>query len=326
MPYCAVHRMKLIRWFVILAVAASAVAQEKVDREIVRLEETLKRVEAAPDDVPKDVHDLFAAHRAALERARKATSPEYRLYRLRDPFVGIETLAFLAGHKVASVAEFEKLWKDNAARFAAKAPEAHGSVLQRGLAESAVTRAGRLYRASLPYAKASAPWSGVYYLGEAEANLRFRDFVRSVADPKDEPVPARERIAAMHKALERDTLTFFGTDATNQAVVPVSVRLKESQELFDAGRLAGATLLLVEARAALSRRGGPKGTYPQTTPRTGSIVSMLQAWADDEQAPMSAALRDEVVPFHAALFASGGTAARERPAQVTVTLVRWPYT
>jgi hypothetical protein len=321
--------MKLIRMFVLLSLAASAAAQEKVEREIARLEQALKAVEAAPDDLPKDVHPLFEAQRAALERARKASSPEYRLYRLRDAFVGIETLAFLAKEKSssASVEQFERLWRKNGARFQSKSPDARGSVLQRALIESAATRAGRLYRASLPYAKASAPWSGVYYLGEAEGNLRFRDFVLSLAQGETEKAPSRERVASMLEALERDTLAFFGADVTNQNLVPVSVRLKETRELLDANRIAGATLLLVEARAALSRRGGPRGSYPpQTAARTGSVVAVLEAWAEDEQAPMNAALREEVVPFYGALFAAAEKVAQARAAQVHVTLVRWPYT
>lgn len=322
MPYLADMRVALL-----VLLALSAAADDRIDLEIARLDATLKSVESARDDLPRDVHPLFDAHRAALERARKATSPEYRLYRLRDAFTGIETLAFLAKHKVSSVEEFETLWRSNAARFEANVPEARGTILQRALAESAVTRAGRLYRASLPYAKASAPWSGVYYLGEAEGNLRFRDFVLSVAGPSGEKAPSRERVTAMLDALERDTLAFFGNDVTYQNVVPVSVRLKETRELLDARRVAGATLLLVEARAALSRRGGPRGTYPpQTAAPEGSLVSVLQAWAEDEQAPMNAALREEVVPFYGALFATGGGAAKPRAAQVTVTLVRWPYT
>ena len=324
--------MKIVRLaglVLLLSVAGIAAAQQEVDQEIARLEQTLKAVQAAPDDVPKEVRDLFDAHRTALERARKASSPEYRLYRLRDPFVGIETLAFLAKEKSSgdSVEEFERLWRKNATRFEAKSPDARGTILQRALIESAATRAGRLYRASLPYAKASAPWSGVYYLGEAEGNLRFRDFVRSLAGDANEKAPSRERVTAMLEALERDTLAFFGADVTNQNLVPVSVRLKESRELLDANRVAGATLLLVEARAALSRRGGPRGTYPpQAGAPTGSVVAVLQAWAEDEQAPMNAALREEVVPFYGALFAAGEKTAQTRAAEVRVTLVRWPYT
>lgn len=311
----------------VLLSAMTARPDTRITAEIARLEQTLKAVESA--ELPKDVQGLFAAYRDALDRAKRATSPEYQLYRLRDPFVGIETLAFLAKEKSAaeSVERFRELWLARRARFEAKLPQARGTQLQRGLAESAATRAERLFHASLPYAKASAPWSGVYYLGEAEANLRFRELVLSLASKDTEKTPSRARLAAMAETLERDTLAFFGGDVTNQAVVPVSVRLKEGRELLDAGRLDGATLLLVEGRAALSRRGGPRGSYPPDAKApAGSIVSVLEAWAGDEQAPMSDALRSEVVPFYGALFAAGPPPTARPAAKVTVTLVRWPYT
>jgi len=310
--------------------AANAEADARLAQEFDRLEQTLKTAEVGA--LPEDVKSLVAVHRGTLERAKKATSPEYRLYRLRDAFVGIETLAFCAKEAKAgeSVETFRKLWDSSRARFEAAAPPSRGGLLQRGLIESATTRAARLYNASLPYSKASAPWSGVYYLGEAEGNLRFREFVAALAggDRSDaEKPPGRAQLAAMLESLERDTVGFFGNDVTNQAVVPVSVRLKEAHELLDAGRLSGATLLLVEARAALSRRGGPRGKYPpRTTARAGSIVAMLEAWAGDEQAPMSDALREEVVPFYGALYSAKPIANPPRTAQVTVTLVRWPYT
>jgi hypothetical protein len=312
-----------------IAAACGATQSDRVELEIARLDETLKTVEAAAADLPKDVHPGFEVYRAALERAKNASSPEYRLYRLRDPFVGIETLAFLAKQKSSgtSVASFEQLWREHATRFEAKPPDARGTLLERALIESSATRAERLYRASLPYAKASAPWSGVYYLGEAEGNLRFRDFLLSIAKENAEKPPTRARLASMLESLDRDTLSFFGADVTNQNVIAVSVRLKETHELLDAGRLAGATLLLVEARAALSRRAGPRGTHPpQTAPRAGSVASVLESWAGDEQAPMSDALRKEVVPFYGALFAPTPGDTRARAAQVKVTLIRWPYT
>lgn len=307
-----------------LFVSVACFAGDRVDKEIARLEDTLKAAEAGT--VPNDVKELFGAHRAALERTKKATSPEYKLYRLRDAFIGIETLSFLAkNQKINTVEAVNELWLARKSRFDAKPLKPRGTLLQRGLIESAATRADRLFHASLPYAKASAPWSGVYYLGEAEGNLRFRDFVQSIAGSSAEKSPARAQVTAMLEALERDTLTFFAGDVTNQAVVPVSVRLKESREMLNAGRVDGAALLLVEARAALSRRGGPKGTYAASKP-TGSIVSVLEAWSADEQPPMSDALRQEVVPFYGALFGAAPVRKDARPARVTVTLVRWPYT
>jgi hypothetical protein len=309
----------------LLLVSAVCVADDRVDKEMTRLEETLKAAEAG--QVPDDVEELFGAHRAALERAKKATSPEYRLYRLRDAFIGIETLAFLATHyKTAETLDkVNTLWLEHKPRFAAKAAPGRGTLLQRALIESASTRADRLYHASMPYAKASAPWSGLYYLGEAEGNLRFREFVQSLAGKSAEKSPGKAQVAAMLESLERDTLTFFAGDIANQSVVPVSVRLKEARELLDAGRIDGAALLLVEARAALSRRGGPKGAYAATNPK-GSVVSVLEAWAADEQPPMSDALRGEVVPFYGALFGAAPARRETKSAQVTVTLVRWPYT
>lgn len=311
----------------LLAVASEAASPAaRIDAEIARLEKVLEATQ--PADLPKEMADLFGVHRAALERAKRATSPAYRLYRLRDPFTGIETLAFVAKHKEArnSVEDFRKLWDSQRARFEAEPPIPRGTLLQRGLIESATTRAERLDRASLPYSKASEPWSGVYYLGEAEANLRFREFVGSIAGKSSEKTPPRATVEARLAELEAQTVAFFANDITNQQLIAPSVRLKEARELLDAGRVDGATLLAVEARAALSRRGGPVGTYPVAAARSASIAAMLAGWAGDEEPPMSDKLRSEVVPFYGALFGSAPPAKETKPAQVTVTLVRWPYT
>jgi hypothetical protein len=311
-----------------LVFACAAFAEEsRVDREIARLEETLKAVK--PADLPEDMRPGLEVYAKALDRAKRATPFEYRLYRLRDPFVGIETLAFVAREKQAhdSIDAFQALWEKSRVRFEMREPKGKGTLLERGLIESAVTRAKRLYDASLPYAKASKPWSGVYYLGEAEANLRFREVLEAAAAESEEPSPARARVATMLDELEQLTLKFFAADVTNQNLIAVSVRLKEARELLAANRVDGAMLLAVEARAALSRRGGPKGTYPEPAMREGSVASFLEGWAGDEEAPMKDALRSEVAPFFQAMFA-GDAKARpaSKPAEVTVTLVRWPYT
>src|SRR5687768_12917317 len=122
----------------VAAACGAAQTETRAAQEIERLDAALKMAEAAAADLPKDVHPLFEAHRGALDRAKKATLPEYKLYRLRDAFVGIETLSFLAKeHKAAaeSVATFEKLWREHRARFEAKPPGARGTLLQRALVE-----------------------------------------------------------------------------------------------------------------------------------------------------------------------------------------------
>ena len=300
-----------------------------IEREIARLETSLDALNEA--DLPDAIRPMIDVQRTSLEKAKAAAGPEYRLYRLRDPFVGIQTLSFVAEQKQSaeSVEAFRTLWTSRRARFDAPLSSTGGTLLERGLAESAITRAERLFDASLPYAKASDLWSGVYYLGEAEGNLRFREFVHSIAakEASRERTPSRATVAAALEDLDSAALAFFGRDITDGSAIAVSVRLKEARELLDAGRLAGAVFLAVEARVALTRRGGPRGSYPANAAApAGSMRSLLRSWADAEDPPMDQALREEVAPFFGALFAAKVPEARTEAARVTVTLVRWPYT
>jgi len=314
-----------------LLLCAATFAEAQVAKELDRLDTVLTKLDAAA--LPEDVKGVIPQTHQTIERARKAKGSEYALYRLRDAFIGVETLAFMARQSKSnqSVEAFEKLWNKSRARFEAKPPRARGTLLQRALIENAQTRAGRLYRASLPYAKASAPWSGVYYLGEAEGNLRFAEYVQSIAGDSKEKSPSFDRLAAALDTLERDTVSFFAGNVTNQGMIAVSVRLKEANEMLDAKRLDGAALLLVEARLAFSRRGGPRATLPADVPEaSGSVRAVLESWAVEQYPPMQEKIRAEVVPFFASLLlpAPGGAAgfSPPKPASVTVTLVRWPYT
>lgn len=298
----------------------------RVTAEIGRLEATL--TEIAPK-LPKELQNTDNV-RAAIARVQHANGTEYRLYRLRDAFVSVETLAFVAANRSAteSLERFDALWSKERPGFEGIAPQPTGNVLERALIESASSRADRLFAASRPYAKASSPFSGVYYLGEADANRRFADFVRNGGTPgaRIEKSPTHARMISALDALEHSMLDFFNGDVTSPNAIPVSVRLKEARELLAAGRVDGAALLAIEARLTMTRRGGPKGSYPPATiDPSASIASLLNSWAADEQPPMDQAIRTEVVPFWASLLAP----AKDKPesrAQVTVTLVRWPYT
>ena len=328
----------LARWISIGLVAGAVAMVAAPEREaagnvltaeIARLEHVLAELEKAA--LPEDVKGVAGSLREPLARAKSAPAPDYQLYRLRDAYVGIETLAFLAQNAAAgeSVAAFEKLWNAHQAGRTAKQPKVSGTLVQRALIDSAMTRAERLDRASLPYAKASAPWSGVYYLGEAEANRKYAAFVRALAQGERgnvEKSPSRDRVAAALDAIERETLAIFGADISNQKLIAVSVRIKEARELLAAGRIDGAVLLATEARVALLRRGGARGTH--TAPRViapASLEALLLSWAGDEEAPMGETLRADVVPWYRSLYAQAPAAAKTA-AQVKVTLVRWPYT
>lgn len=300
--------------------------KSSVEAEIKRLERTLDEID--PADLPEDTRGLIEANRRSLERVKGAPIAEYRLYRLRDPYVGIETLDFLASHKEArvSVGAFEDLWKKHQKDGGAVAADAH-AVLHRGLIESATSRSERLFDASLPYARAALPWSGVYYLGESQANRRFAEFVAALGEDRpQEAGAARARLTAILDRLEGEMLEDFGADITSSGPIAVSVRIKEARELLAAGRLDGAALLAAEARVALLRRGGKPASWDAAPePPPSSLTSLFAAWAADEEGPLADQIRDDVIPLVASMGAPAQLADGGRP-PVTVTLVRWPYT
>ena len=147
--------------------------------------------------------------------------------------------------------------------------------MERALEQSCATRAERYFAASLTYAKATTPFFGLVYLGDASANLAFRDFVRDGA--ASEKVPSSGQIASALDALDKATLDFFSTRVTTPDAIPVSARLKEARELLKAGRKEGAMLLAIEASIVLADRGGSVTMTEGATPPAGSIAGSQAA-------------------------------------------------
>lgn len=227
------------------------------------------------------------------------------LYRSRDAFLKRETDAFLASHPVDDLAALEKVWKELGANYPARATKA-GPLLPTALVEIARNRAEKLYRASLPYGKASAPKDGVYYLAQAEASRRFADSI--AIDGRREPPPDREQIRSALQSLEREAYEQYERDPSRRSLV-FSARLKEARELLERDSLAGATLTLLEAR----RDGSPNARGSVEV--TGDTA--LHGVFRDQPAALSLldAMTSRTLPV--AKTASG---------PVTVTLIRWPYT
>lgn len=227
------------------------------------------------------------------------------LYRSREPYLKQQTEAYLAKHPAEDVAALEQLWKDAAAGYPQPAVKA-GPLLQTAMAEVARNRAEKLYRASLPYGKASSPGDGVYYLAQAEASRTFADSI-AVHGRREAP-PDREQIRAALQSLEREAYERYERDPSRSTII-FSARLKEARELLERGSLAGATLVLLEARrdASPTARGKVETTNKST----------LHAAFRDQPAALSLL---DAMTSHTLPVAS--TAA----GPVTVTLIRWPYT
>jgi hypothetical protein len=295
-----------ITTLLLLAIATSCLgAADPIENELTRLEKNAAAID--PSKLHEQLRDMVKLTNDRVRSARETTDPLLRLYRLRDAHILTETLHYFAAHPEAgkTVQQFEALWKRERARFAAPAPRADRALVRNALIEAARNRAEKLRAASLPYSKASEPFSGVYYLGEASANLSFAKFVESLPPSSDQPKltrPTLAQLTAAADALEQETLTFFAADQTARTVIPTSAKLKETRELIAAGAIDGATLTLRETRLELARR---QAKTPPTT-----IVNPLDGLAEFGQSIATTPVK---------------TAAAGK-APVTVTLIRWPYT
>src|SRR5689334_5596471 len=133
----------------LLMLGCHRAAVDPVPAAIDRLSASLAKVESG--GVPGMTKDSIAPNRQAIRRARKATSPELRLYRLRDAYDGVETVAFVVAHKDVSTKLDRFLALGKAQRVTAIATPEHLPLLHASLLQSSANRAEKLYRASLPY-------------------------------------------------------------------------------------------------------------------------------------------------------------------------------
>jgi len=296
--------------------------------ELDRLDGVLKRLETASQG---GVSKAAGTLRDQIAGARRASSPSVLVYQLRAPYVGVEQLAFTWEHQEAGkdIGKLEALWKERGPRFkAVPGPIPHPSAapLLAALAQRAANRAEKHYRAALPYGRADSPASGLYYLGEAEAQRSFGDFVSTL----DLPVEAVEGTAAAVdpgalqaalEGLEGEIGKSFAADPATQSLNGLSARLKEARELFERGSREGAALALLECRLEINRldRQRGAGTAPaEPAPAEAAEGSLLSPF---RAVPASG----DVVPFYRSLFQSRPLAAAAAKV-VTVTLIRWPYT
>ena len=267
----------------------------RIAQEVDRLAALQAKLESG--GVPDIVQQALEPNAEALERVRKATSPQLRLYRLRDAFVSIETVSFVAEQRDAgkSVDAFIALW--NARPTSAIVAPKNAPLLHAALIEAASNRAEKLYRASLPYGKADGPFSGVYYMGEAHGTAAFGRFVASLDVQDDEAPPSAATLDKAINALETDMLRVFEKDPVAPAMIGVSVRLKEARELLDRGSRAGATLLLLQARLSYGRNTAPDVAADVKPPADLPKDSMAELWRTSDN-PL--AIRD-VLPFYVSL-------------------------
>jgi hypothetical protein len=320
--------------FVVAVALAAACARQPAPDVAPRAASELDRIAAlhasvAKADLPEGMRAELDRYKPLIESARKTNDPVYRIYRLRAPFIGTETIAYVAARKAAAadMKSFEELWKREDRRFAALPAAGRGPLLGRALADGGFNRARKLYDASVTYGRVTSPLFGLYYLAEADASRKYAEFVRSIEfGGAEEQIPTPQALAAVAEELQRDMLAGFKKDPNGRSMVGASARMKEAREMIDGRRYAGATLALLEARLEISRQAGPAAPR-QAVESPGTLGQLWSAVArEHDDANVKKIAAADVLPLLARLNSPAPAVARGQRPQVTVTLVRWPYT
>jgi hypothetical protein len=279
--------------------------------EVDRLQEVLKKlIEAAP----AQRKGALSGFGQQLTQVRQQASPSVFAYELREPFVMVELWDFFRTHSEASkdLQHLEALWTAEKGRFAAHPDAAtQASPLVVALAQASANHAEKLYRAALPYGKAAGTPAGLYYLSEAEAHMRFHDFVVTLSLPAGPETPGVPDAAVLRTALEGlegEMQKGFAADPGGQEMIPASALLKEGRELLERDDRAGAALTLLAGRLELSRHRRPATPVTGGAPAPvepvpeGSLIAPFIPMTAGEQDETARIVRADVIPLYRSFF------------------------
>lgn len=278
----------------------------------------------------------------ALAKGRRALAL-LRLGNVRSNLEpGIATRANATADEVE--ADHERLApRFGAAAIAALAKPASTSALGRALAQSSAMQARETFDASLVYGRATEPLFGEYYMRQGVAYLDYASFAAAAAanlrgGGKAPPMrsfgPEIRKLRAEMLAAYRPPLSI---DRHAEFIVASSAT-KEALEYDAAGYHEAALLRYLQAavRFAPLREGAkPLDQAKLQAWRTRidnemidhSIGRLFLEVADaDTTGTIASAVALDVLPRYFAALAPAAPQAATKPPEVTVTLVRWPYT
>ncbi len=287
---------------------------------------------------------LLALHRLALARVDLATGT----YLSSRPATQQKDLAGFE-------AEWARMGKALGGDLGPRSPADLAGVQPaalRALGEAALPQVRIYYTASLEYGRSTMPDEGLYYLGNAQAQRELVDLCRRLSAPSPLRPPPLRSLGPEIDKLQRELVDAYRPPASVEkhgTFITANATLKEARELDSAGLRYGAMLRYLEAaqRLAPLRPAAPplaatalKARLKEFDARLSaggidhSIARMILEGAQDELASAAPGIRPagalvvatDVLPrYFAALEPVLPVPPKLKP-QVTVTLVRWPYT
>ena len=338
--------------------ARARAAADPIAAEIARWSAFVKS-HSATDEIWKQIKD---GSEAMLGRAQDALGAGRRLLALqRLAYVRSDLLAatYMAQRSAAERADtgaFDAEWKrmgavlrDDLAAPRADALAGVQPAAVRALAEAALPQVRVYYEASLEYGRNTMPDSGLFYLGSAQAQREFVALARSLGERSGPSAPPLRALGPELDALDAEMLAAYKPPLSidkHPQFITASSMLKEARELDAAGLRYGALLRYLQAayRFAPLRAAPPALDPARLSAELGAAAARLLAGADhslgrlfletaqseaatEAGAANAAAIAADVLPrYFRALDPPAAVPPPPVAAEVTVTLVRWPYT
>jgi hypothetical protein len=231
-----------------LAVATAQAQPPLTDtllKEVARVERDLQQVTTEEERGGAEIRLARAADAARKGRIYLALHELSGAWRLQ----AASSFAARLRDSVKTGDDFRREWKlVGEPRPPAPAPFMPLAVA--AIATSSESAAPATYRASLPYAEDAGVGSGVYYLGDAEAAVRFGGFCRSLVFAARGHSPLLRSITPEIERFESDVLRHYNKAdaASRRPYIQISVGLKIARERDAAGDHGAALLQYLLAR------------------------------------------------------------------------------
>jgi len=286
----------------------------------------------------------------ALDRAADALTknrPAVAVYELEQPWEVVSAQRFVDGaDQITTKEAFADLWKRRGEPMPSRDTRPLPAIVE-ALAMAAEARAPATYRASLPFGSDTNIPSGLFYLGSASAFVEYASFLRHLPWPQARGAsPQFRSVAPELSAFEQTVTSAYETMDRSQHTpyVRTSVTIKQARTLDDEQRFAAAMLEYLLARYRFGSIHAPR-----TNPDPSRLVDARAALSDgrddsialffvdlaetatsaagtDDRTPVSIVLDDVLPAYRDALVPRGVALTAAPAAQVTITLVRWPFT
>jgi hypothetical protein len=304
-------------------------AHERIDAELTRLRASAG--DALGGQQSTTIKDFAERSKRALERERLYLAVE----ELLTPWIldaSVQSVARMPASK--TLKDFEADWTRLGEPVVAPPPPAMPLALA-AIASAAASRAPATWRASRPYAEDSGIEPGYYHLGEAHGWASFARFVSSLPVTTQARRPSVRPMAAAIAQLELETAKHYDKAPADRKTnfIPVNVSLKIARQLAAEGNQSAALYQYLLARYRLGVAQGPPAAAPDAIKQEiAASRSSLKGDEDHSLAELFLQRAEAIVDAgetgaaNAALIVRTIVPEYLRSVQVTVTLVRWPFT